>query len=72
LDLVRLEYQFSAGVVAMKIDIPENLTDEQKLAIADLLTQALALGALLAADEQINQNLWQRCLDWWYALWRRD
>lgn len=49
----------------MKIELPDNLTDEQKNAIMQII---LEHGGWVI--DQVKQSGWQRLMDWWYRLVR--
>lgn len=55
----------------MKINIPDDLTDEQKEAIAKSIAEMLEQGGNLILDQPIvKQGLYARFVNWWYSFWR--
>lgn len=55
----------------MKINIPDNLSDEQKEAIAKAIAEMLEQGGNLILDQPIvKQGLYARFVNWWYSFWR--
>lgn len=55
----------------MKINIPDDLTDEQKEAIAKSIAEMLEQGGNLILDQPtVKQGLYLRFVNWWYSFWR--
>lgn len=51
----------------MKIELPDNLTDEQKSAIVQII---LDHGGSIIDIEAVKQSAWERFIQWWYSFWR--
>jgi hypothetical protein len=54
-------------MVAMKLELPDNLTDEQKAAIVQII---LEHGGSIIDIETVKQTVWDRFIQWWYSFWR--
>jgi hypothetical protein len=55
-------------MVGMKIELPDDLTDEERAAIFATLIQH---GGSIIDIETVKQTAWARFIDWWYRLVRR-
>lgn len=51
----------------MKIELPDDLTDEQRAAIFATLIQH---GGSIIDIEHVKQTAWERFIQWWYGFWR--
>lgn len=51
----------------MKIELPDNLSDEQKAAIVQII---LEHGGSIIDIEQVKQSAWQRLTMWLNGFWR--
>jgi len=57
----------------VKIELPDNLTPEQKIAIADAISELIAHGGELQIDTPAPQlpSRWSAFVDWLYGIVRR-
>jgi hypothetical protein len=51
----------------MNIQIPDDLTDEQKAAIVKMI---IMHGGSIIDIEAVKQSAWDRFVTWWYSFWR--
>ena len=53
--------------VSVNIQIPDDLTDEQKAAIVNMI---ILHGGSIIDIAAVKQTAWDRFITWWYSFWR--